>query len=201
MRRIIPIFYAGILLVLIFGFTKKNKMSIEHRKYEVLQKEGNFEIRLYPIAIQASTKMKTAKYSESASMGFRKLAGYIFGGNSGEKKIAMTSPVEISMGDEKSEMSFTMPSQMKLSDLPEPNDKNIFFKETPEEFTASISFGGYASDTKIQDKINELKKILSQKNLKTIGAFKYLGYNSPFRIIGRRNEIIVPIEFPSHKIK
>ena len=170
-------------------------MSIEYRKYELISREENFEIRFYPAALLATTEINSGKYSDAANTGFRKLAGYIFGGNKEGKKIAMTSPVEMKMGKEKTEMSFTMPKQYNITELPQPNDQNIFLQKTTEEYTASVSFGGYASDKKIARYTEELKKILASKKINTIGNFRYLGYNSPFKIFGRRNEILVAISY------
>ena len=54
------------------------------------------------------------------------LAGYIFGGNETNQKIAMTSPVSMSMNDS-TEMKFMIPSNYELEDLPKPNNENIKF--------------------------------------------------------------------------
>ena len=63
--------------------------------------------------------------------GFRVLAGYIFGGNAEEEKIAMTAPVQQSMEGEQ-EMAFMMPAQYALEDLyrvPEPQDQRVAFRQ------------------------------------------------------------------------
>jgi hypothetical protein len=177
------------------GFFLNKKMAIEHRKYKLISKEGKFEIRFYPPAIIATTTLKSSRYSEAASPGFRKLAGYIFGSNQENKKIAMTSPVELKMNQENMEMSFTMPSEQNLNELPKPNDPGIRINKTIEEYTASIEFGGYASDDKITKHTEELKNILIKKKIIANGSFRFLGYNSPFKLLGRKNEIIVPIVF------
>ena len=60
--------------------------------------------------------------------GFRVLAGYIFGGNAGEK-IAMTAP--FSRAWRASRMAFMMPAQYALEDLPEPQDQRVAFRQEP----------------------------------------------------------------------
>ncbi|MFN5183635.1 MAG: SOUL family heme-binding protein [Bacteroidota bacterium] len=187
-------------IVLLFSFTK-NSMSIEQRKYKLIAKDGRFELRFYPEAIQATTNLTSSNYNESANQGFRTLAGYIFGGNNENKKIAMTAPVEMSVGTSSTKMSFTMPSEHKISELPKPNDSKISIHTTPAEYTASVSFGGYASDEKIDKYKNELFEYLKSKKIKNIGNFRFLGYNSPFRIFGRKNEILVQIEYPNNSEK
>lgn len=177
------------------GFYLNKKMALEHKKYKLISKEGKFEIRFYPPAIIATTTLNSSKYSEAANPGFRKLAGYIFGSNKENKKIAMTSPVELKMNQENMEMSFTMPSDQNINELPKPNDPSIQINKTNEEYTASIEFGGYASDEKITKFTEELKKFLLTKKITANGNFRFLGYNSPFKLLGRKNEIIVPIVF------
>ena len=51
--------------------------------------------RLYLLPVQ----MPSNKYRKTSSKGFSILAGYIFGGNDKEEKIAMTSPVAMSLKD------------------------------------------------------------------------------------------------------
>jgi hypothetical protein len=36
---------------------------------------------------------------------------------------------------------------------------------------------------------------LNGKGIKTIGNFRYLGYNPPYQIIARKNEIVVAVEW------
>ena len=49
------------------------------------------------------------------------LAGYIFGGNDKEEKIAMTSPVAMSLKDSTT-MLFLVPKKYTRDNLPVPND-------------------------------------------------------------------------------
>jgi hypothetical protein len=36
---------------------------------------------------------------------------------------------------------------------------------------------------------------LQQQGIRHYGNFRYLGYDAPFRFIGRRNEVIVTVEW------
>ena len=77
------------------------RSSIETPDYEVLRVlTRKAEIRRYPSLILAQTQMTAAPYSQNSSTGFRRVAGYIFGGNEQGQKIAMTSPVIMEMGTE-----------------------------------------------------------------------------------------------------
>jgi hypothetical protein len=64
------------------------RSSIETPDYEVLRVlTRKAEIRRYPSLILAQTQMNAAPYSQNSSTGFRRVAGYIFGGNEqGQKR-------------------------------------------------------------------------------------------------------------------
>ena len=57
-----------------------------------IRKDGDIEIRSYDPMIVAEVVTKGERY-DAINAGFRILAGYIFGGNQGQKKLAMTAPV------------------------------------------------------------------------------------------------------------
>jgi hypothetical protein len=59
---------------------------------------------------------------------------------------------------------------------------------------AAISFSGFASQDAIKKHITILENILKEKHLSYYGHFRYLGYNPPYQLFGRRNEIIVSID-------
>ena len=134
-------------------------------------------------------------YRELSSSGFRKIAGYIFGNNETSAKIAMTSPVHMDINQDGSTMSFVMPSQYDIKSLPRPNDAKVEIHESPSEYAAAIEFGGYANDESISKYAEELKKSLEEKGIKPIGHYRYLGYNPPYQLIGRKNEVIVAVEW------
>lgn len=167
----------------------------EKQKYRLVLKDNDLEIRYYPSATFATIYSGATSYKDLASGGFRKLAGFIFGKNEQNESISMTAPVRMSMSEKGSSMSFVMPEKYTENSLPIPKDKNIQIQKSKAEYVAVISFGGYASDEKITANRLKLEKILEQRNIKTNGDFSYLGYNAPYQIIGRTNEITIPIEW------
>ncbi len=167
----------------------------EEQKYTLILKEKDFEIRFYPATTIATIKSNAKSYKELANPGFNKLAGYIFGGNESKTSISMTSPVHMDINDTASSMSFVMPSAYNESNLPKPNDPNVIIKKTADEYVAVLRFGGYASDKDLKRYSEELQNILKQKGITTKGNYRYLGYNPPFQLVGRRNEIIVQIDW------
>jgi len=181
------------VLLLTQSFTNMAFAETEKQKYSVVRTEKEFEIRFYPSAILATVYSDARNYRELAYPGFRKLAGYIFGGNESETKISMTSPVHMDMNT--ASMSFVMPSAYSEENLPAPDDPGVKIERTEDVYVAAIRFGGYASDKDISRYSEKLRSLLEEQGIRWYGNFRYLGYNPPFQPFGRRNEIIVNVEW------
>jgi hypothetical protein len=188
---IIAAILAGLFLVsqLYMIYQMRN---IEYQEYQVIEEEGDYEIRYYPEAILASTT-DDGDYKSLQGKQFGVLAGYIFGGNTESQKIAMTSPVAMEMQDQQMKMSFVMPSEWSLEKLPETTDNRITFEKTEPKYVAAVRFGGFANEQKIEKAKNQLITWLENNNHKREGHFSYLGYNPPWQTIDRRNEVIVAL--------
>jgi len=169
----------------------------ETQAYNVIKMEEEFEIRYYPAATMAMISSSSTSYRDLGSSGFSKLAKYIFGGNSEKKQIAMTSPVHMDIGDSNSTMAFVLPSAYNQNNLPKPNDSNIAIKTSTPEYVAAIKFGGFANDESIRKHRMLLEEALKAKGLTYYGNFRFLGYNPPFQFFGRRNEVIVAVNWNS----
>ena len=177
------------------SFIASNALKTEKEPYRLVLKETNFEIRYYPSVTLATVHSNATNYKGVANSGFRKLAGFIFGGNEQKESISMTAPVRMSMTEKGSTMSFVMPEKYNHEALPTPKDKNILIQQSQPAYVAVISFGGYASDEKINSYKLKLEQILIDKKIKVIGDYTFLGYNAPYQFIGRTNEVILPIEW------
>ena len=185
-KLLIVLASAGVLLILLLSIMRS---SIETPDYEVLRVLGKkAEIRRYPELILAQTEMNAASYNENSSMGFRRVAGYIFGGNAEGEKIAMTSPVVMEMGTQ-TQMAFVMPKQYKMEDLPQPNSQQVQLTKKEARTLAVLRFGGYSDDAKIQEKAAELRALLQKEQIAYTDKLIYMGYNAPWDFIGRRNEV------------
>ncbi len=194
-NMIITLIVVSVILIAFQSFMVISTNRTEKQAYKVIKKEDEFEIRYYPPATFATIQSSAKNYRELSGSGFRKIAGYIFGNNESSSKIAMTTPVHMDINDEGSSMSFVMPSAYDINNLPRPNDANVKLHQTPGEYVAAISFGGFANDASIKRYAAELEKALGNKGIKSIGHFRYLGYNPPYQLIGRKNEIIVTVEW------
>ena len=188
----------GILTVLFIIFQAYTTMATnksEEQPFKVIKTETDFEIRFYPSVTMATITSSAKSYKELGSSGFRKLAGYIFGGNDAKKQIAMTAPVHMDINDSMSSMSFVMPSTYNADNLPKPNDAAVNIKKTADEYVAAIKFGGFASDSDIKNQTETLKNALKAAGISYYGNFRYLGYNAPYQLVGRRNEVIINVNW------
>jgi SOUL heme-binding protein len=164
----IILIFAFLIVALIIVFQIYLVMSTgktETQIYKTLFSKDKLEIRFYPSVTMASITSSAKTYKELASPGFRKLAGYIFGGNDGGKSIAMTSPVHMDINDSESTMSFVMPSAFNAQNLPKPNDAKVIIQTVPDETVAAIQFGGYASDDDIKQNTQRLINLLNELSL------------------------------------
>lgn len=196
MKTTVIIISVLLVLVLLFrAFRYITNQKVEEQKFTVIKKYPEFEIRFYPSAVLATVYSKAKTYKELAGPGFNKLAGYIFGGNDKDTKIAMTAPVRMDINDSNSSMSFVMPSNYSVENLPRPNNASVEVKKILEEYVAVIKFGGFASDKDIKSYSEKLQKLLLRNGILSHGNYRFLGYDPPFQFIGRRNEIIVSVDW------
>jgi len=165
----------------------------EQQTYDVIWKNDIIEARYYPKAVMATVSGSSSDYKSSSNQHFRVLAGYIFGGNEDSQSIPMTSPVHMTLDEKGSEMSFVMPSNMALDGLPKPNDRGIKFSESGEKYVVALRFGGWSDDEKIKQNSDLLMKALETMGIEPQSAPWYMGYNPPFQLVNRRNEIAVEV--------
>ena len=192
---------AVFLTILLQSFLIMSSNKTEEQKYSPVRKYRDFEIRFYPSVTVATISSNAKTYRDLSGPGFRQLAGYIFGGNETNTRISMTSPVQMDINDSASTMSFVMPSSYSKSNLPKPNDPDVVIKSTADEYVAVIRFGGYASDKDLKFYSEKLQNLLKENGIRSLGNYRFLGYNPPYQFIGRRNEIIVAVDWKEMIVK
>ena len=176
--------------------------AIEEPKFTVIRQYDGFEIREYAPYLVAEVVVP-GPAEEAGNQGFRILAGYIFGKNKGERKIAMTAPV--AQAPAKIEMTapvtqaadnggyvvqFTMPSKYTLETLPEPLDPQVKLKDVPGGRFAVIRYSGTWSERNYKEHLEKLERGVEAAGLRTTGSPIYSRYNAPFvPWFMRRNEI------------
>lgn len=187
----------NLFISLVTSVMTTQAIAIEEPVYQVEKawEAERIEIRAYAPRIMAVTGM-----NEDSDSGFRVLAGYIFGGNAEEQKIAMTAPVQQTMAGEK-EMAFMMPAEYALKDLPQPEDQRVSFREAPAYTAAVIQFSGWASAEKADENWQQLQRFLIAEGIDITGEPTLNQYNPPWILpFMRRNEIIVPVAFPLNAV-
>lgn len=187
MLKILP------FLFLLFPGITAMAGNIEEPKFELLDTLDKVELRLYEPSIQATTALRG---SNQTTKGFRRLAGYIFGGNDTGQAIAMTAPVQETLTVGPSVMAFTMPSGFSMENLPAPDSESVVLREVPERLVATLSFGGWATSGKVQSKTANLLETLERHGAIVRGAPVLNQYNPPWTLpFLRRNEIAVEVSF------
>ncbi len=186
-----------VVILIAFTFVQlyfiHGQRNIETYTYVVKKKYDRFEIRSYETTLFTSVKLSTKGYKNSASKGFSVLAGYIFGNNERNEKISMTTPVSMSLEDSMT-MMFMVPKKFKKDMLPKPNQTGIEFKQEPAKTLAAIRFSGWPNETKIEKYKQNLKAALDAEGIKYTNQFYLFGYNAPYEVFNRKNEVIVELQ-------
>lgn len=190
----------------VFGINR-----VEEAAYKVKLQEDKFEIRQYEDRIIAKTTVNEKDFKEANNKAFRRLGGFIFGKNTKDKKIAMTSPVVIEPKDSqkikmtspvfieknknKQVMYFVMPSKYTLKTLPRPLDKNVKILKQKGKKMAAIRFSGFFSQEKLEKNTAKLQEWIAAKKLRAVSKPVYAGYNPPWTIpFFKRNEVLIEIK-------
>ncbi len=182
-----------IVFICIQVFAMSSRNGIESYPFKVVKAFETFEIRTYEPRLFTSVTINTNDYAVASSNGFSKLAGYIFGGNETNEKIAMTSPVAMSLEDSMT-MMFLLPKTYNRDNLPKPNTSDITFVDEPAKTVAVITFGGWANNENIAQQKQLLIDALSAEGIPHTGNFSFLGYNPPYDLVNRKNEVMVELE-------
>lgn len=182
--------------------------STETPKYNVERVDGAIEVRDYGPRIMAEVSVAGSR-AAAVNAGFRVLAGYIFGGNEGGAKVAMTSPVvqvpgeTIAMTTPVTQMArdgnwlvqFMMPGSFTLATLPKPKDGQIRFVTLPGNRQVVLRFSGMAADAVLAGREGELRSWARGQGLNvTAGPFYYF-YDAPWTLPwNRRNEVAFVVQ-------
>lgn len=180
-------------------------MATERPSFVVERRGSGLEIRQYRPYIVAQTEVN-GSMEAAGNEGFRRLAGYIFGGNGSGQKIAMTAPVAMAPAPEETRLTpngsgfvvqFMMPSSFTLASLPSPKDGRVAFLELPGRRMAALAYRGNWSETRYLAHLEKLNAALAMEGLKAKGSPVWARYNPPFMpTFMRTNEILVEIQTP-----
>jgi len=157
--------------------------TIETQKYTVIKEFDKGQIRYYPPVMKIQSNNS-----------FGSLFNYISGNNLNSEKISMTSPVYMGDGDGNNIMEFVLPQVYNPNNAPEASSDAVKVFESEPGYFLALEFGGYASGRSVRYYSAELTKIAKQYGIQTIGQAMLLVYDSPYKVMGRKNEVIIQID-------
>lgn len=184
--------------------------------FAVERRGDGYDARVYPGGLRwTSTTVSGSSYDDAVSTGFMRLFRYISGANEGKEKIAMTAPVRVAVApgdgpfcDSNFTVSFFVPfeaeadveeeedavrggSARRQRDVPKPTDPDVFESTDETETRVFVgAFGGYADAKRLRREASALARRLEEDGVEVAtSAYFYAGYDSPFRPIGRHNEV------------
>ncbi|KAI3742368.1 hypothetical protein L1987_60048 [Smallanthus sonchifolius] len=193
--------------------------DLETVKFKVLSRNDQYEIRELEPYFVAETTMP-GKYGfdlNGSSQSFNVLAEYLFGKNTANETMEMTTPVltqRTQSGGEKMDMttpvitkrmedqdkwkmSFVMPSKYG-SNLPLPKNSAVTIREVPAKTVAVVAFSGFVTDEDVMRRESKLRDTLKNDNqfkVKSGALVEIAQYNPPFTLpFTRRNEISLEVE-------
>jgi len=183
----------------------KPALATEEPAFEVLRAlPDSVELRRYAPFVVAEVVVP-ADAADAGSAAFPILAGYIFGKNKGQRKMAMTAPVTQTPAPMKMAMTapviqspaasgtrvqFVLPREVPLAEAPEPLDARVQLREEPAATWAVIRYSGSWSQARFNEHVQRLRQVLVQAEVKTQGEPVWSRYNGPATPwFMRRNEI------------
>ena len=188
------------------------RSGTEEPAYQSVATVGEIDIRLYGERIAAQTEV-TGNSDTARNQGFRRLAGYIFGGNAQRASIAMTAPVSqagtggsqtIAMtapvaqtpsGVDRWTVQFFMPAAYAMAELPVPNDPTVELVVVPAETYAVVRFSGVGSVRAVETHKAQLLAGLAGSGWTVRGEPVVWFYDPPWTLPPmRRNEVAVRVE-------
>jgi hypothetical protein len=184
---------------------------VETPAYEVLMRDGAFELRRYRRYVTAEVHVTASSYGDATSAGFGPLADYIFGNNHASdriamtapvsagrvccQKIAMTAPVTAAQSEDDYVVSFTMPSGYLMEDLPQPNNPAVALKSVESHEAAVVTFSGYLAEKRGAKAESELRAWIGEQGLTPVGEPVVAQYDAPWKPgFARHNEVLIPVE-------
>jgi effector-binding domain-containing protein len=87
-----------------------------------------------------------------------------------------------------------VPKKFDKETLPQPNQSQIKLRTEPAKTVAAIQFKGWANDEKIETYKQNLIAALAKEGITFTNRFYFLGYNAPYEVFNRKNEVIVELQ-------
>jgi DNA gyrase inhibitor GyrI len=175
------------------AFVATARAGNETAGFELVKKDGPFEIRDYAGLVVVTTPMKGGGQNGS----FGRLFKYISGENASEQKIAMTTPVFMpASGDgAPGEMQFVVPADVVKAGAPAPADPSVKLSKMSGGKYAVLRYSGRGTAEDRAAKLADLRERIAKEGLKSSGGPVYAGYDPPWTpALMRRNEVLLKLQ-------
>ena len=193
------------LLILLVLLCSLPAMAIEEPSFERVKQVGEFELRRYAPYVVAEVQVN-GNFNNAGNQGFRLLANYIFGGNQGERKLAMTAPVtqqaepvklamtapvtQSALADGSFRVQFVLPADVTMDTAPKPNNPKVQLRLEPARLVAVQRYSGMWTQANYDEQLALLRAAALREGLKLEGEPVLARFNGPFTLpFMRRNEI------------
>lgn len=177
------VFFAGCS---VFGHS-----NVKTPDYQVIKKDGDFEIRQYP---QLTLVLSQASGSEAQARrtNFKRLFDYIQGKNTAQQKYEMTAPVlmqPVPTGGY--QMAFVLPKGVSQP----PASTGLTTQVLNDARFAAYRFNGSLSPERAKQAHTQLLTWLDQQKIAAPkDTFYTAGYNAPWTISAfKQNDVLVPL--------
>ncbi len=197
------------LVLLALAASPAMSHAVEEPDYTVertLDAGNAIELRRY--AGYAVAEVTVPGPADSAgNTAFPILAGYIFGGNQGSRKLAMTAPVtqapqklamtapvtQTAAGDNHV-VQFVLPKGVTAENAPVPNDARVRLRDVPPRRLAAVRFSGFWNEANYAEHLAKLTAAMRAAGLQPAGEPVLSRYNPPITPwFLRRNEIWIDL--------
>jgi hypothetical protein len=188
----------------------------EKPKFDKLGKEGDVELRRYHPMLVAEVSLP-GDHATAVDQGFDKLSKYIFGANSEDAEMPMTSPVlqeheveeshilEMTSpvlhekhqddGGDAWRIGFVIPSKFSIDTVPKPLDRDIQLVEIPESTVAVVEYSGNNTEEHMEKAASGLRAWLASTGRIALSPIRWAQYDAPFTVpFLKRNEALVDVK-------
>ncbi|XP_020520875.1 heme-binding protein 2 isoform X2 [Amborella trichopoda] len=172
-------------VLLLWVFVKVE--GIESPQFTVIHTESDFEIRLYRESSWMSAPVQEISFVKATKQGFHRLFQYIQGANLNSSRLRITAPVLTSI----------VPGAGPLH-------SSAYYVS---HYVAVRKFSGFAMDSDVIKEAQSLavsleKSPWANSTVSEEGKYAYsiAQYSSPFKLIGRVNEVWVDVVGPATEV-
>ncbi|GER56806.1 heme-binding protein [Striga asiatica] len=180
--------------------------DLESPQYTVVHSESDFEIRFYRETVWMSAPSDEISFEKATKDGFHRLFQFIQGANLNFSRIPMTKPVLTSIvpgaGPLHSSAYFVglyLPVKFQVGPPVPLPELGLMPNRWKSHCIAVRKFSGFARDNNIAKEAEKLAVSLSRSEWRNSTstqsgyAYSIAQYNSPFKFIGRINEVWVDV--------